>query len=226
MERALALGRLRAEPDPLCWVLTLAARLAWLSGEGEGLASAAEAVRIAEETGNTVGLVLGLESLALSELQAGRPSQAVAACERALQEMREHRSGLFEEGPVLAHLARARLTEGDTAGALDAATDAVTVAARQQAKVVGCLALVTRAQMLRATDGDVKDISADLDAALGLVSETGALTYEPFIREEYARLHADLAQLRDALQLYSAIGATGHARRLRAELDVPTQQGG
>ena len=226
VERAVALGRLRAEPDPLCWALTLAGRLAWLTGEGEGLAAAAEAVRIGEETGNIAGLVLGLESVALSELAAGRPSLAVAACEQALREMREHQSGLFEEGPVLAHLARARLANGDPAGAVDAALDAVTVAARQQAKVVECLALLTRAQMLRATDGDINDISADLDAALALVSETGALTYEPFIREEFGRLRKDQAEMREALQLYSAIGATGHARRLRTELDVPTQQGG
>ena len=226
IDRAVALGRLRAEPDPYCWALTLAGRLAWLTGERGGLAPAAEAVRIGEDTGNISGLVLGLESVALSELAAARPSRAVAACERALREMREHRTGLFEEAPVLAHLARARLAAGDPAGAVDAATDAVTVAVRQQANVVECLALLTRAQTLRATDGDVNDITADLHAALALVRETGALTYEPFIREELGRLHADPAELSEALRLYSAIGATGHARRLRNELDVPTQQGG
>ena len=226
IDRALALGQLRAEPDPYCWALTLAGRLAWLSGDGDGLTSAAEAVRISEETGNITGLVLGLESTALSELAAGRPSRAVAACERALREMRDHRTGLFEEGSVLAHLARARLAAGDPAGAVDAATDAVTVAGRQQATVVECLALLTRAQTLRATDGDVNAASADLDAALALVSETGALTYEPFIREELGRLRGDPAAMGEALRLYSAIGATGHARRLHTELNVPTPQGG
>jgi class 3 adenylate cyclase len=220
MERALSLGRLRAEPDPLCWALTLAGRLAWLTGEGEGLTSAAEAVRIGEETGNIVGLVLGLGSLALSELAGGRPSLAVAACERALREMREHQSGLFEEGPILTYVAQAHLAEGDAAGAVDAAIGAVTVAGRRQAKVVECLARLTRAQMLRATDGDINDISADLDAALALVAETGALTYEPFIREEFARLRDDPAEMDQALRLYTAIGATGHARRLRTELDA------
>jgi adenylate cyclase len=225
MERALALARPRAEPDPFCWALTLAGKLAWLTGRGEGLASAAEAVRIGEETGNTAGLVLGLESLALSEMAAGRPSFAVAACERALREMREQRSGLFEEGPVLAHLARAHLAEGEAASAADAAAEAVTVARQQQARVVECLALLTRAQILRATGGSVNDISADLDPALALVPETGALTYEPFIREEFGRLRSDRAELREALRLYSAIGATGHARRLRTELDGPPPQG-
>jgi tetratricopeptide (TPR) repeat protein len=226
MERALALARPRAEPEPLCWALTLAGRLAWLTGKGEGLASAAEAVRIGEETGDTAGLVLGLESLALSELAAGRPSFAVDACERALREMREQRSGLFEHGPVLAHLARARLAAGDAVRAADAAAHAVTVAREQQARVVECMALLTRAQVLRATDGASNDISADLQAALVLVPETRALTYEPFIREEFGRLRGDRAELREALRLYTAIGATGHDRRLRTELDGPPPQGG
>jgi class 3 adenylate cyclase/tetratricopeptide (TPR) repeat protein len=222
IDRALALGRTRAEPDPYCWALTLAGRLAWLTGEGDGLAEAAEAVRISEDTGNTPCLVLGLDSVGLCELAAGRPSHAVAACERALREMRQHRGGLFEEGPVLAHLARARFAAGNPAGAVDAAIDAVTVAVRQQAKVVECLALLTRAQTLRATHGDVNHISADLDAALALVAETGALTYEPFIREEFGRLRSDPADMREALRLYSAIGATGHARRLHTELGGQT----
>lgn len=102
----------------------------------------------------------------------------------------------------------------------------MTVARQQQARVVECLALLTRAQMFRATGGDVNEISADLDAALALVPETGALSYEPFIREEFGRLTDDRAELREALRLYSAIGATGHARRLRTELDRSPSQGG
>jgi hypothetical protein len=98
------------------------------------------------------------------------------------------------------------------------------VAGRQQARVVECLALLTRAQVLRATGGSANDISADLDAALALVPETGALTYEPFIREEFGRLRGDRAELWEAHRLYSAIGATGHARRLRTELDGPPQR--
>ena len=41
-----------------------------------------------------------------------------------------------------------------------------------------------------------------------------ALAYEPFIREEAARLRGDQAELREALRLFTAIGASGHARRL------------
>jgi hypothetical protein len=69
-----------------------------------------------------------------------------------------------------------------------------------------------------AASGARDEAIADLGAALTLVGEVGALTYEPFIREELGRLHADEGKLREAVRLYMAIGATGHARRLAAEL--------
>ncbi|HVS40944.1 MAG TPA: hypothetical protein VMU20_01635 [Candidatus Dormibacteraeota bacterium] len=59
---------------------------------------------------------------------------------------------------------------------------------------------------------------ADLDAAHALVGDVGALTYEPFIREELGRLRADEGELQEAARLYMAIGAAGHARRLTGEL--------
>jgi hypothetical protein len=102
----------------------------------------------------------------------------------------------------------------------------VTVSVRQQAKVVECLALIKQAYVLRATDGDVDNIAADLDAALGHASQTGALTHEPFILEEFGRLRGVPADVGEALRLYSAIGKTRHVTRLRTDLDVPTPQGG
>jgi hypothetical protein len=53
---------------------------------------------------------------------------------------------------------------------------------------------------------------------LAVARKTGAATYEPFIHEELGRLRTDENELREALRLYSAIGATGHARRLEVEL--------
>jgi hypothetical protein len=47
---------------------------------------------------------------------------------------------------------------------------------------------------------------------------TGAVVYEPPIREELARLHHDQKELAEALRLYRQVGATGHARRLEAEV--------
>jgi hypothetical protein len=60
------------------------------------------------------------------------------------------------------------------------------------------------------------EVAADLGAALTLVREVGALTYEPFIREELGRLRKDDTELLEAARLYKTIGATGHAHRLEA----------
>jgi tetratricopeptide (TPR) repeat protein len=219
LQRALELARPRADPDNLPWALALVPQLAWLIGERKDTSTAAaEAVRIGEDTGNVGALVLALEGLALAQLAAGRPAEAAAACERALTEARQHRSGLFQEASVLAHLAQARLAAGDPLAAAAVVDEALEVSRRQGARVVECLALLTRARVHRVTGGGDDDVGGDVEAALSLVGETGALTYEPFIREEIGRLRGDGAELWEALRLYTAIGATGHAERLAAEL--------
>ncbi|HVE45851.1 MAG TPA: adenylate/guanylate cyclase domain-containing protein [Acidimicrobiales bacterium] len=219
---AIALSRSRGDLDTLCWALALLPHLTWLSGERDDVdAPAMEAARLGEETGNMAGLVLGLEGLALAHLVAGRPAEAITICEQALAEAREHRSGLFEEASLLAHMARARLKAGDPHGAVVSADEGVDVARRQGLTIVECLALLTRAQALRATgrSGADDDLMADLDTASVLATQTGALTYEPFIREERGRVRGDEPELREALRLFTVIEATGHARRLKAELD-------
>jgi hypothetical protein len=193
--------------------------LSWLAGDdSDTSAPASEAVRVAEETGNAASLVLALEALGISHLMAGRPAEGATTCERALAVGREKRSGLFAEASVLAHLALARLAAGDPAAAAVAADGAVEAARRQRARVHECLALLTRARVGRLGSEISATVGADLEAAQTLVGEVGALTYEPFIREELGRLHADEGELREAVRLYTAIGATGHARRLESEL--------
>jgi class 3 adenylate cyclase len=222
VEQALTLVRPRREPETLSWSLALIPLLAWLSGDGgDTSTSAVEAVRVAEESGNPASLMLALEAWALSQLMAGRPAEAAAACERALAVAREKRSGLFAEASVLAHLALARLAAGDSAAAGIAADAAVATARRQRARVHECLALLTSAQVAAQRSGSSDGVDADLTAALILARDTGALTYEPFIREAMGRLRGDGAELREALRLYTAIGATGHARRLAVELARP-----
>jgi adenylate cyclase len=223
VERALALARDRAENEVLPWILADLSHVIWLTGEGEMLGPAQEAVRLAEDTGYVSMLTRSLEALAVAELAAGRPARAVATCERALAGTRERGHDLFVT-TVLVHLARARLASGDPVGAVAAADEAVALAHRQGARVVECLALLIRAQVARvmAGPGACPDAAhADLQAALRLVTETGAKAYEPFIHEEVGRLENDRDELNEALRLFSDIGATGHVRRLEEELAGP-----
>jgi hypothetical protein len=166
--------------------------------------------------GNVAILVTSLEGLAVAHLSAGRTREAAAACERALTLGRQHRTGLMAEPSLLAWLALARLMDGDPATAA-AADEAVAVARGRGARVDECLALLVRGKA-GAASGTRDRALADLDAALTLVGEVGALTYEPFIREELGRLHTDEGELQEAARLYTAIGASGHAGRLADEL--------
>jgi hypothetical protein len=219
--RALTDARRRAEPEILAWALGVLPGLTLMAGEEDDqLSMAEEAVKIGEDTGNGLSLVYGLGGLAVAHLVLGHSAEATSAAERALTEARSRRTGLWLETEILAWLAEARLGTRDFAGAATAADEAVAVARRQEARVVECQALLTRARVARATNGEPSEeaILADLNAAQTLVQDTGALTYEPFIREELGRLRGDEDQLRKALRLFRAIGATGHARRLDAEL--------
>lgn len=116
---------------------------------------------------------------------------------------------------------KAQLLCGES-GAVCSADEAVDVARRQGAQVAECFALLTRAEIRRSIGGDANDISADLQAAHVLMEEIGALTYKPFILEEFGRLRGDEAELLEALQLYRRLGAARHARRLEGELSART----
>ena len=218
VDQALTLLRRRDEPESLCWALAMRPLIAWLSGDATDTSPAtAEALRLAEASGNPASLMLALEGQALTHLTAGHAIEAVAACEQALTVAREKHSGLFAEASVLAHLALAHLHTGDGAAAGSAADEAVDVARRQGARVHECLALLARAQVARSSSARIATIRTDLEAALILVREVDALTYEPFIHEELGRLRRDDKALREAARLYKAIGATERARRLEAD---------
>ena len=76
-------------------------------------------------------------------------------------------------------------------------------------------------------DGAGHDRVAELlDAAEAHVETAGFLSYRPQLLEERARLHAlrgdaagATADLREACAGYEQVGARGHARRLRAEVE-------
>jgi hypothetical protein len=78
-----------------------------------------------------------------------------------------------------------------------------------------------RAHVLRETatsDADLTDARAAVEAGETLAASTGAAAYAALLAEEGARLGGRRDALHAAAAGYAAIGATGHARRLVAEL--------
>jgi class 3 adenylate cyclase len=218
LQITLACYRERPAPEWETWALSLVTRLADWAGEPDDAvpAAVAQGIRLAEDSGFVAAHVTALQARGVAELLEEKPDAAASTFEEALTEARRQGSGLYEEGSLLAHLARARLGMApDRAGARAAADEGVTVAHRQGARVVECLALITRAHVLRATGADSDRARADLDAADRLASTTGAVTYAAFSAEERARLDADAAALAEAARRYEAIGARGRAQQVR-----------
>ena len=217
-DRSIALSRQRGDSEALSWGLAFRVRFAWFRGDPPDLASAEDAVRTGHETGNVAAKTLGLEAVALAHLTNGDWRAAASACEAGLQESRAIRSGLFEESTLLDLLGQARVGLGDAGAAIAAADEAVVVARRQEVRVSECQVLLGRARVRRGTGSPPQAVLDDLDAAAALADAMGYVALQPFIEEERGRLLGDVDALRRALDLFVAMGASGHVARLQAEL--------
>ncbi len=219
-ERAVALARDHAQTELLPFGLADLARLRELIGDLEdAVESGATAVALTEDSGNTFIQVIALHALGAAEQLAGRPERAEAVLGQAVSLARSHHSGLFDEAYLLARLAAARLAQDDLPGARSLADEAVEVARHQGAPMVECFCLLTRTRVLAASGDEMHTAAlADVEAGLAIAAEVSAVTYAAFFEEELARLHDDANRLALAIGRYRDIGATGHARRLEAEL--------
>ncbi|HUR75868.1 MAG TPA: AAA family ATPase, partial [Sporichthya sp.] len=220
---ALSLYGQRPTAEWSSWALSLVAPVADWTGDpalvDEAGRAAERARNVADDSGNVAAGVRALQASGIAALLAGHPADAVDAFTEGLARARKHRSGLFEEGNLLAHLARGLLARTDVVAARAAGTEAVAVARRQRAAVVECFAHLIRARIWRETSAGPSDIEVareSLTAGERLAVDVGADTYAAFLAEERARL--DGGDLTAVAAGYETIGATGHAARIRAEV--------
>ena len=206
------------------WGLAQLARLMDWTGEHTEQSRVRDAMEIAarlvRDTGDIGASVVAAEAVGLLQL-CTEDTSATATFQSALHRAREHRAGLLIEASLLSHLARARLADGNVGGARTAAAEALEVAQRQGAHVLECLAHTVQARIWRTTADGPSDrfrAAEAVAAGMALAHRTGAATYEAFLGEEHARLNDDRTALEGAVDAYAAIGASGHARRVRAEL--------
>ena len=99
------------------------------------------------------------------------------------------------------------------------ADEAVSVAQSRGAAVCESFAHLVRAQVWRGSARGVEDrqeARSAIAAGLAVAKQTGAATWAAFLAEERTRLDGgDLVPVADC---FDAIGATGHARRIREEI--------
>jgi tetratricopeptide (TPR) repeat protein len=175
----------------------------------------------------SIQCVAALEALACANLLNARWQPCAEAAHEALAIAAASSVGNWIAPPLLAQLAEAELGLGEVEAARRTADEAVARMRKHEMRGRETRALLARARVLLATEGvsGATRVRRDLDDALALCDRNGTPAWEPIIREEVARLHAlcgepnrAAQEQRAALELYTKLGATGHAARLSGEL--------
>jgi class 3 adenylate cyclase/tetratricopeptide (TPR) repeat protein len=228
LQRAREVAHALDDADVLGTSYVFAVILADLNGETtQVLDDARTATAIAERSGSPFFRAGAAATLGVAYALAGEWPDAADALEHALMIVTERRTGLQLEPSWLALLARAYLEIGDPERAVATGERALRLARQRetllwQIYALRALAAVQRTVSGRAAAAAIADM---LDEASALTERTGAASEAPFIDEERAEL-ADLCgdaagrarALRAAHERFTAIGATGHARRIAAQI--------
>jgi len=218
----MRIARDRGDLEPLGWLHAFFLDLAWFAGDAAAAHShARHAVEIAEKIGLPGSVASARASLGTAHLMNRDWPAAIQALERALTIERERVNWQQEEPAWLADLAQAYLGEGRQDEAERTASEALALAQARGLELHELQAWYALARVVRRTDAArARDALA---RAAALVERIHAHAYAPFLSLERARLArllgdeaAHQRELREALRLFTAMGATGHAERTEA----------
>ena len=171
--------------------------------------------------------MLGYAALGHAHLVDKKPAAARDALLESVAIARDHSSQLAYLPTALAVLAEAHLSLGERREALATSRDAIEMGRRYGGIYPEAQAQLVLAAALMATDDGVPqaEIESALERAEELVESIDGRSLSPRILEQRGRLAAALGDepgraslLGEALDLYRAIGATGHAERLAGEI--------
>jgi class 3 adenylate cyclase/tetratricopeptide (TPR) repeat protein len=225
-ERAAEAAR---DLEVLSWLGVGWASLVHLCGTREPvLERAHRSVEIAEQLDLDSSRLIALGGLGVAHWIEGRAEAAREAFRESAAIGRDRLRLNSMLVQVLAHLAEVQLELGERAEALSTARDAIALALESGCRFFEALAWLARARILLATEGDVPraETGAALDRAEELIESIEARSLLPRVLELRGRFSAALGDaagaargLRQALDVYREIGATGHADRLARELE-------
>ena len=216
------------ELEVLGWLTTLGANLPRLCGGGKsGLERARRSLGIAEQSDNPSNRVIAYAALGEAYLAEGQPAAARDASREGVALARGHGAAKQVIPWLLALLAEAALALGERTEAVAAAREGIELACAGSLNYFEVQARLALAAALLPTNGVVPraEIESALARAEQLVESIAGRSLSPRILELRGRLAAALGDapasdqtLRQALQLYREIGASGHAERLAREL--------
>ena len=208
------------------------ARLEYTCGRAEsGLERGRRSLEIAEKLDNEASRLAAYAALGLANLVEGQPAAARDSFRESVTIARDRRVGRALVPLVLAGLAEAHLALREPTEAVTTAREGIDLGNTGGCLYYEALAQLALAPALLATDcvGLRAEIESALERAEHLVASIEGRALSPRILELRGRLAAAVGDapssdrtLREARDLYRAIGATGHAERLTLELDAST----
>jgi hypothetical protein len=216
------------ELEIFTWMQVTWAMLAYTCGVTEStLEHGRRSLEIAEKLDNEASRMCAYLTLGFAYLLEGQPAAARDALRESAAIARDRRvlRALLPLG--LAVLAEAHLALGERAEAVAAAREGIDLASAGGCHYYEAVAQLALARTLLATDDVVPraGIESALERAEQLVESIEGRSLSPRILEMRGRLAAALGDapaseraLREALELYRTIGATGHAERLAREV--------
>ena len=218
------------ELEVFTWMQVTRAMLEYTCGRPEsGLEHGRRSLEIAEKLDNEASRMAAYAALGLANLVEGQPAAARDALRESATIARDRRVVRALLPLVLAGLAEAHLALGEPTEAVATAREGIDLGSAGGCLYNEALAQLALAAALLATDCVVPraEIESALERAEHLVASIEGSALSPRILELRGRLAAAVGDapssdrtLREALDLYRAIGATGHAERLARELDA------
>jgi len=218
------------ELEVFTWMQVTRALLEYTCGRAEsGLEHGRRSLEIAEKLDNEASRMAAYAALGLAHLVEGQPAAARDAFRESATIARNRRVVRALLPLVLAGLAEAHLALGEPTEAVATAREGIDLGSAGGCLYNEALAQLALTAALLATDcvGPRAEIESALERAEHLVASIEGTALSPRILELRGRLAAAVGDapssdrtLREALDLYRAIGATGHAHRLARELEL------
>jgi len=216
------------ELEVFTWLQVTWAMLAYRCGGPESaLEHGRRSLEIAEQLDNEASRLCAYATLGFAYLVEGQPAAARDALRESAAIARDRRALRAFLPMVLATLAEAHLALGERTEAVATAREGIELGSAGGCRYYEAQAQLALAAALLATDGVVPraEIESALARAEQLVESIEGRSLSPRILEMRGRLATTLGDaaaserlLRQALDLYRAIGATGHAERLAKEV--------
>jgi tetratricopeptide (TPR) repeat protein len=214
--------------EVLIWVELWRVKLAQTGGGTESvLQHGRRSVEIAEKLDTVSSRVFAYCALGIAHLTEGQSIAARDALRESVAFARDRAAIRSMLPEALSQLAAAHLALGDRAEATAAAAEAIDIASAGGSCYFEAQAQLILGAALLATDGVVPraEIESALARAERLVESIDGRSLSPRILEMRGSLAAVLGDvpasdkmLQQALELYRAIGAKGHAQRLAREI--------